>query len=189
MPGFEADKAKRLSGINIANGNFCKKFVLSQDTFVDNTIYKSNQYTDYRLRLKTIQESDCKTANQLTVPPFEFTYYNNGDINFLPNRLSSAIDHRGGSVLQYKTYTGDTYSYLDFYPYKSFSINRDSTFKPIVTVDDYEKGLPKQMTHISSTVPQIFTWDIYKRLTTKNFGTFNWGCRLLWHIQFGEICF
>ncbi len=45
MPGFEADKAKRLSGINIANGNFCKKFVLSQDTFVDNTIYKSNQLT------------------------------------------------------------------------------------------------------------------------------------------------
>ena len=95
MPGFDADKAKRLSEISIANGTLCKKFVLSQDTFIDNTIYKSNQYTDYRLRLKSVQESECTTTNPVTVPAYEFTYYNNGDINFLPNRLSSAIDHWG----------------------------------------------------------------------------------------------
>ena len=97
MPGtVEAEKAKRLSAISIETGTFCKQFILSHDYFQDNSAAQSGQYTDYRLRLNRVQEANCVGAD--SVKPYIFTYYQQpNNPKYLPNRLSSAIDHWGYS--------------------------------------------------------------------------------------------
>ncbi|MBL7815693.1 MAG: hypothetical protein JNL70_11810 [Saprospiraceae bacterium] len=95
MPNQENYRAKRLNEIKIESGTtVCKKFVLTQGYFVDNTTNYTNQETDKRLRLEAIQEKSCNTS--LQSEPYILTYYTqNNNPNYLPNRLSSAIDHWG----------------------------------------------------------------------------------------------
>jgi hypothetical protein len=86
---------KSLGRIKVENGAKCKDFILYQSYFEDNDpIHKSGQYTDFRLRLDSIQEKSCDLTT--IVPPHKFTYYSkSNNINYLPNRLSAAIDHWG----------------------------------------------------------------------------------------------
>ncbi len=80
---------------------------------------------------------------------------------------------QGGSVLEYKIFSLGA-GYINFYPYKSYSINRNGTTKLNVTVDNYTNGLPTSMTKAGFSIPQVYSWDTYKRLTGKNYGTLNW---------------
>jgi RHS repeat-associated protein len=87
-------RARRLSAIQIQNGTYCKKFTLNQSYFEDNSVHKSGQDTDFRLKLNSVQESKCNGDS--TIAPHIFTYNGLvGNENFLPNRLSSATDHWG----------------------------------------------------------------------------------------------
>ncbi len=91
---FATTKAKKLSAIQIQNGVFCKKFTLNQSYFYDNSANKSGQATDYRLKLNSVQESKCDGDS--AIAPHTFIYNGQtGNENYLPNRLSSAIDHWG----------------------------------------------------------------------------------------------
>jgi RHS repeat-associated protein len=80
---------------------------------------------------------------------------------------------QGGSVLEYQIFGTGT-GYTDFYPYKSYSINRDGSLKLNVTVDSYDRGLPTQMKKLTFVTPQTYTWDATKRLSGKNYGTLKW---------------
>ncbi|MCF2446941.1 RHS repeat-associated core domain-containing protein [Dyadobacter sp. CY345] len=90
-----ASPAKRLSKIQIASGNFCKSFELSHAYYVDNSALKTGKDNhDKRLKLNTVQEKSCDgtvTANPYTMQYFE----DSATPSFLPNRLSSAMDHWG----------------------------------------------------------------------------------------------
>lgn len=88
--------AKRLDYVQYKTSEsdgLCSKFQLYYDYFED------DDYTSYsygkRLRLTKVQEYSCD--NSLTKAPYEF-YYEGPVVNgkqFLPNRLSKAIDHWG----------------------------------------------------------------------------------------------
>ena len=90
------EKSKALGQIKIESGTYCKQFTLFQSYFRDNDVpHMSGQYTDNRLRLDSIQESSCSGATTI-VPAHVFTYHTKaGNVNYLPNRLSAAIDHWG----------------------------------------------------------------------------------------------
>ncbi|MDZ7878902.1 MAG: DUF6443 domain-containing protein [Saprospiraceae bacterium] len=94
---FTGQTPKSLGRIKVENGTMCKDFILFQSYFQDNNAtHKSGQYTDFRLRLDSIQEKSCDATT--AIPPHKFTYYSQtGNVNYLPNRLSSAIDHWGYS--------------------------------------------------------------------------------------------
>ena len=91
------ENAKLLDSISIVNGTstYCKSIVLTRSFFQDNdATHKSGQYTDFRPRLDAVQERACNCS--AVIPPHTFTYYGKtGNLNYLPNRLSSAIDHWG----------------------------------------------------------------------------------------------
>jgi RHS repeat-associated protein len=92
---FLGETPKSLGRIKVENGTMCKDFILYQSYFQDNdATHKSGQFTDFRLRLDSIQEKSCDATT--AIPPHVFTYYTKaGNPNYLPNRLSSAIDHWG----------------------------------------------------------------------------------------------
>jgi RHS repeat-associated protein len=89
------EKAKKLDTIKVENGTFCKSFILSQTYFNDDDpAINSGKPEDNRLKLNSIQEKSCDGT--VSVPAHIFTYYGKaGKLNYLPNRLSSAIDHWG----------------------------------------------------------------------------------------------
>jgi RHS repeat-associated protein len=84
-----------LDTIKVENGTFCKNFILSQTYFNDDDpAINSGKPEDNRLKLNSIQEKSCDGT--VSVPAHIFTYYGKaGKLNYLPNRLSSAIDHWG----------------------------------------------------------------------------------------------
>ena len=90
-----SENPKRLDRIKVENGSMCKDFILTQSYFEDNdATNKSGQYTDFRLRLDNVQEKSCDGTK--IIPAHVFTYYNDPSRpNYLPNRLSAAIDHWG----------------------------------------------------------------------------------------------
>jgi hypothetical protein len=97
-PGaLAAENAKRLASIKVENGSYCKSFVLTHTYFTDNSGKKTSQDTDNRLKLDKVQEFPCvANVNTPPVEPYVFTYNGKpGNESFLPNRLSSAIDHWG----------------------------------------------------------------------------------------------
>jgi RHS repeat-associated protein len=87
--------AKRLSKIQIQSGSLCKSFELSQTYYADASGLKTgNDNEDKRLKLTGIQEKTCD--NSVMVNPYTFQYHEDATTpTFLPNRLSSAIDHWG----------------------------------------------------------------------------------------------
>jgi hypothetical protein len=92
------NNAKTLAAIEIINGDKCKRYELNQTYFEDASAAQSGQYTDKRLKLNSVQEKSCGAATPVVViPPHTFEYYapTTGNANYLPNRLSSAIDHWG----------------------------------------------------------------------------------------------
>ena len=98
-PGATApDNAKKLGSIKVENGAYCKTFTLTQTYFKDNSAQKVYlDEADTRLRLDRLQEAPCVAdVSTQTVEPYIFTYYGQlGNIDYLPNRFSAAIDHWG----------------------------------------------------------------------------------------------
>lgn len=90
-----ASPAKSLQKIQVQSGSLCKSFELSQTYYVDASGLKSgNNNEDKRLKLTGIQEKSCD--NTVSVNPYTFQYYEDATTpTFLPNRLSSAVDHWG----------------------------------------------------------------------------------------------
>ncbi|MEM9819430.1 MAG: DUF6443 domain-containing protein, partial [Bacteroidota bacterium] len=93
-------RAKELDKIVVTSGAFCQEFVLNTDYFIDDTEHaitatSTGISANKRLRLLSVQEKPCEGSDGSTAakPPYVFEYYGNG--NFLPNRLSWAIDHWG----------------------------------------------------------------------------------------------
>ena len=87
---------KMLDMIKIETGTYCKAFSLAHSYFKDlDAAHLSGQKDgDWRLKLESVQEKNCNGA--ITVPAHVFSYYGkSGDLNYLPNRFSSAIDHWG----------------------------------------------------------------------------------------------
>jgi len=98
--------AKRLDEIEIKDGSFCKKFSFTYDHFQDNSNNKTGiDSKDKRLRLTKLQEKAC--VGTLNIPAYEFTYSGkDNNNNYLPNRLSKAIDHWGYYNGQYQNDKG-----------------------------------------------------------------------------------
>jgi hypothetical protein len=89
-------EAKVLNTIQINNGTYCKNFILTQSYFQDNDpLYNTDgKDADFRLKLESVQEKSCD--NSVTQPAYTFNYYGQtGNVNYLPNRYSKAIDHWG----------------------------------------------------------------------------------------------
>ncbi len=84
----------------------------------------------------------------------------------------------GGSRLEY-TFSGNTLTAGTFYqtvvarPYQAYSLNKDSTWQLQTTVEEYVNGLPTKIRKPNFLFPQVYTWDAYRRVTNKNFGTLN----------------
>ncbi len=97
--------AKRLDNITVTSGSHCSRFEFSYDYFQDfSSSSVSNLPESRRLKLLSLKERSCD--NSITdIPFYTFTYEgtnNTGTINgvsvtrqFLPWRLSKAIDHWG----------------------------------------------------------------------------------------------
>lgn len=90
-------QSKRLDSIKISdnNNNFCKKFTLYYNYFVDNTALQG-YFAGYgittdskRLRLDSIQEKSCD--NSIIIPPYKFNYFS----ETVPRRLSFGQDYWG----------------------------------------------------------------------------------------------
>ena len=83
--------AKSLASIQVQdNGVLCKNFNFSYSYWIDNSTHAIGQPEDKRLRLDRIQEVSCDGS--IEIPPYIFSYIGE---NFLPNRMSKAIDHWG----------------------------------------------------------------------------------------------
>ena len=81
--------SKYLDKIEIITGDKCKKFDMAYDYFQDPGSTTKSCYK--RLRLLSVTEKSCDGS--IVNPPYTFTY--NG--NYLPHRLSKAVDHWGYS--------------------------------------------------------------------------------------------
>jgi hypothetical protein len=113
-----SENPKRLDRIKIENGSMCKSFILTQSYFEDNdAANRSGQFTNYRLRLDNVQERSCDGTK--TIPAHIFTYHNNpSNPNYLPNRLSAAIDHWGyynGALTNQHNGTNMPYTRLKYF--------------------------------------------------------------------------
>ncbi|MCB9341361.1 MAG: hypothetical protein H6577_24825 [Lewinellaceae bacterium] len=96
FPAFDAARELDQIKIDCANTDFCKTFNLTTGYFKDNSTYAKAGEEDYRLKLESIQEISCAVGQSISVPSYEFTYFENPESpDFLPNRLSRAIDHWG----------------------------------------------------------------------------------------------
>ncbi|NJN33852.1 MAG: hypothetical protein HC817_05980 [Saprospiraceae bacterium] len=85
--------AKVLDKIEIKNGSYTKEFDLEHEYFQDDSQNRSGDFSDQRLKLKSVTE---KPSSGIANAPYIFTYYGKtGNINFLPTRLSGAVDHWG----------------------------------------------------------------------------------------------
>jgi RHS repeat-associated protein len=80
-------RAKSLDKIEIITGDRCKKFVMNYDYFQDPSNTTKSTYK--KLRLLNVTEKSCDET--IVNPPYTFTY----EGNFLPHRLSKAVDHWG----------------------------------------------------------------------------------------------
>jgi hypothetical protein len=81
-------RAKSLDKIEIITGDRCKKFVMNYDYFQDPGSTTKSCYK--RLRLLNVTEKSCDDVS-IVNPSYTFAY----DGNFLPHRLSKAVDHWG----------------------------------------------------------------------------------------------
>lgn len=87
-PTQQTPDKKRLDAIEINSGSYCKKFSFSYDYFEDP--FHTTVTEGKRLKLESLQESDCNETN--SIPAYEFEYEGN---NTLPFRLSKETDHWG----------------------------------------------------------------------------------------------
>ncbi len=90
--------AKRLDFISVVLGNDekCIRHDLSYDHYIDNSSSTIAQRSEAkRLRLLSIRKASCD--EEAVVPATTFTYHEPTDkpANFLPHRLSKAVDHWG----------------------------------------------------------------------------------------------
>jgi YD repeat-containing protein len=95
-PIFGSD-ARELSEISLATGSFSKKYVFDYDYFIDNSQYAIPYGTgseNKRLKLLSIQEKSGD--GNIDIPAYAFEYFSKeGSPDYLPQRLSRAIDHWG----------------------------------------------------------------------------------------------
>jgi RHS repeat-associated protein len=80
-------KAKSLDKIEIISGDRCQQFDFSYSYFQDPL--KAQQSFGNKLKLDLVKQKSCDGLTE--IPPYIFTY----EGNFLPHRLSKAIDHWG----------------------------------------------------------------------------------------------
>jgi RHS repeat-associated protein len=101
----------------VANASYCKVFDLTTDYFVDNLNPQSDSL-DRRLRLTAVQEKSCDGTDMGT-QPYLLDYYGlAGNLNFLPNRASTAIDHWGyynGATTNPKNGRNMPYTKVDYW--------------------------------------------------------------------------
>jgi hypothetical protein len=94
MAGNNPDPAKALAGIKIETGTLAKQFDLTQSYYEDASADKSGTSADKRLKLTSVVERS--SDNSIIAKPYLFTYNEQaGTPTFLPNRLSSSVDHWG----------------------------------------------------------------------------------------------
>ena len=98
--GSSTAKAAYLYAIEVGTGSttYCKRFELSYDYFIDATSTSiAARSESKRLKLTQVQEMSCSKEATYDQLPTKFTY--NGAVTngkqFLPHRLSKAIDHWG----------------------------------------------------------------------------------------------
>ncbi|HKK63542.1 MAG TPA: hypothetical protein VJ951_13335, partial [Bacteroidales bacterium] len=78
---------KRITRVNVNNGNYCFYYDLSQSYFTSNT---GSGNLDKRLKLNSVQKKSCD--NSINEEPFTFSYYGG---SFFPSLTSKAVDHWG----------------------------------------------------------------------------------------------
>ena len=97
--GVTGTKPQPLYAIEVGTGSttYCSRYELSYDYFEDSDTKVSSRTEAKRLKLTQVQEMACSKEAAYTKPPTKFTY--NGTVangkQFLPQRLSKAIDHWG----------------------------------------------------------------------------------------------
>ncbi|PWJ57065.1 RHS repeat-associated protein [Dyadobacter jejuensis] len=92
--GSSPQPPKALASIQVQSGTLCKKYDLAQSYYEDTTADKSGTTADKRLKLTLVQEKSCDGT--VTANPYTFQYHElAGNTSFLPNRMSSGIDHWG----------------------------------------------------------------------------------------------
>ncbi|MEL6863610.1 MAG: DUF6443 domain-containing protein, partial [Bacteroidota bacterium] len=90
--------AKRLDEIRVNIGtNKYKRFELSYDYWEDNTNYaQTGNYVDENKRLRLLSVQEKAQNDTQAIPPYTFVYHTrDGAPNYLPQRLSRAVDHWG----------------------------------------------------------------------------------------------
>jgi RHS repeat-associated protein len=129
-------ETRPLKEIKIQNGTYCKSFLLTQSYFTDNSNNFSGQKYDKRLKLLKVQEQDCNGT--ITAGFYDFTYYGKaGNLNYLPNRHSGAVDHWG------------FYNGADDNPKSGYNLpyTRLQYTKPDGTQVDFAAGISKRETN------------------------------------------
>ena len=92
--------SKKLEAIEINTGSYCSKFKLSHDYFEDKvTTVGTILHNQFRKRLKllSVQQTDCNNTAANTIPPYVFEYEEEirAGVSYLPHRLNKGIDHWG----------------------------------------------------------------------------------------------
>jgi hypothetical protein len=94
---FNNDPPKVLASITIGTGTYQRKFDLTYDYWVDNSIDQvtaPNTKLNKRLRLQKVQEKSIDGS--IMNPEWSFEYFAKpGNANFMPHRISRSIDHWG----------------------------------------------------------------------------------------------
>ena len=197
--------AKELDEIQVEFGTptyRCKKFVFNQSYWTGN-FYPLGQSEIKRLRLNGVQEFSCTTGEPaITIPAHTFEYENSaGSADFLPNRLSKAVDHWGfynaaeGTNEDAPvnvpnidvTYNGSTT------PYESpNNVNRNTnpvamkngTLKAIT----YPTGGKTEFTFEANTVPDLETELVAFNKSTLNGGFYIQNCQFPYNPGPTECC-
>jgi|GEM_PF-545976 len=92
--------SKKLDNIEITSGSYCSKFTLNHSYYEDNITNVGNTFFEpykKRLKLLSVQQSDCVNSAANTIPPYVFDYENEvrGGVDYLPHRLNKGVDHWG----------------------------------------------------------------------------------------------
>ena len=89
---------KKLEEILISSGSFCSKFKLNHSYFHDktNATFENEPFAK-RLKLLSLQETDCNNPVEISKPPYIFEYEEEirAGVSYLPHRLNKGTDHWG----------------------------------------------------------------------------------------------
>ncbi|MEO1259045.1 MAG: RHS repeat-associated core domain-containing protein [Bacteroidota bacterium] len=171
-------KPRALSSIKIQTGSYSKQFVFAHDYFIDNSSEAHPTYLEVNKRLRLLSVEERNMSGTIVNEPYTFEYFSKtGSPDFLPNRLTEAIDHWGyyngvdqnndGSSINIPytegTYTngGDCLNYTEAYPGTS---DRESYEDPM------KYGTLKKITYPTGghTAFEFEANDYYGTVSTTN---------------------